>query len=156
MTRFVTLVASVVGLWFSGTGYSQSFGTISFSPQRPTPNDSVTVILTPAEGQPDWCPFFFWFSASNVISIDALEDYQCIPGYGTTDQINIGKLPAGVYQVIWGFHDPPPNVTFPAATLTVTAALSEIPGLSFGGLFCLASCIGLIGLSWLRLSPHEP
>jgi hypothetical protein len=142
--RFLAFVALIVALCLPDIALAQSVGTISFSPAHPTNTDLITVKLTPVAGQPDWCPFQFSFPSSNAVFIDAAA-VPCSPGFGTTNQVVIGTLPAGIYQVIWGFHDNFNNVPVPTATLAVSSAPSEIPALSPEGILSLVFCLALLG-----------
>src|SRR4029078_3083527 len=142
--KFLAFFALLGAPCIPDIAFAQSFGTISFSPSHPTTTDPITVTLTPAAGQPDWCPFQFWFPASNAVFIDAAE-VPCPSGYGTTNQVVIGTLPAGIYQVVWGFHDNFNNVPVPTGTLTVSSAPSEIPALSPLGLSSLIFLVALGG-----------
>jgi len=144
----------VAASFYSGAALAQSIGTIAFSPAQPTSNDSVTVTLTPAAGQPNYCPLGFSVQGSKVY-IGSFAS-SCTPGYGTTNSIVIGRLPAGTYEVTWTFVDNFFDEPVPTDTLIVTFAPVRVPALSFGALVLLASCLAFFGLRARRLPAHEP
>jgi len=128
---------------------SQSaYGALSFSPPDPTTNDTITVVFTPGDGQPDWCSFFSSVNG-NQVGIIAFP-FDCSPGNGTQNAAVIGKLLAGTYHVIWTFTDNFDNVPVPTGTLTVAHAPAQIPGLSVLGLLSLGCCVAFLGLRGLE------
>jgi len=66
--------------------------------------------------------------------------------------MNIGKLPAGTYQVIWGVVDNFSNTPEPTATVVVSFAPPRVPTLSAVGSFLLIGAIFLVSLR--RLGPN--
>ena len=144
--RYGRVAALIVALCFSPQPRAQLIGNIAFSPSRPTSNDQVTVVFTPAEGQPDSCAGYV-FIQSTTVFVDSFGTLSGSCGnLGIPDKANLGKLPAGVYQVTWGFHDNFYGALFPTESLTVTAAPVRVPALSRFGILSLALCLILLGL----------
>jgi hypothetical protein len=147
--RFLALALSLPGAAFAIDG------TIAFSPTHPSSNDSITVTLAPAVGESNWCAYNFATQGNFVFVFSYAA--SCPPGFGTTNSIVIGKLPAGAYQVTWGFTDNFFNEPFPTATLTVSASPLRVPTISAVGALLLV-CASLwwvcIGTSSLRRSPN--
>jgi hypothetical protein len=140
--KHVRLAALIVTLCFSPLLCAQLIGSISFSPPHPTTNDQVTVAFVPAEGQPDYCGYFVNRQGATVF-IDSFGTFSGSCGnFGPLDEASLGKLPAGVYQVTWGFHDNIFGAVFPTESLTVTAVPEQVPALSRVGVSLLA--LGLV------------
>jgi hypothetical protein len=134
--------------------FAQSnFGTLSFSPADPSPSDSILVTLVPAPGEPDWCAFHTGFPASNVVFIDAVQT-ACPDGEGTTNVAAIGKLRAGVYTVVWGFHDNFNNVPVPSAQLTVRSTDAAVPIFSVMGMLLLSAAVLSCGIAMAGRTPN--
>ena len=145
--RFAYLIAFAFALSTPCLALAQSqFGTLSFSPENPTTEDIVVVTLHPSPGEPDWCAFQMRFPASNVVFLDTYSS-PCPPGGGTTNEWSIGKLRAGSYTVVWGFHDNFNNVPVPTAALTVQAASDGVPILSTIGVLLLVAAVASIGIT---------
>jgi hypothetical protein len=123
------------------------YGTLSFSPAHPTTNDPIKVVLSPAQGEPNWCAFHSGVSG-NIIGIIAFP-FDCSSGNGTQNFAVIGKVPAGTYQVIWTYTDNFYGDPVPTAQLTVVNAPAEVPALSIAALVWLSSSMALFGL-WRR------
>jgi len=125
-----------------------AFGTLSFSPVHPTTNDTITVVFTPADGQPNWCSFFSSVSGSHVYVLAF--PFDCPPENGTQNAAVIGKLAAGSYDVLWTFTDNFDNVPVPTGMFTVVHAPAQIPVLSALGLFAVAFSVAFLGLQRIR------
>ena len=151
LLRLLAICAGICLFWLPGVATSQSaYGTLSFSPEAPTTNDSITAILTPAAGEPNWCSLSSSVSGNNVVVI--ANAFDCPPGIGTQNAAALGKLPAGTYTVTWTFPDNFFDVPVPTATLTVATAAVPAPTLSVFGVVALALVLYLSTYLTLRLS----
>src|SRR5438309_11321200 len=127
-SKLFALVVVLAACCLPNAAYAQGYGTLSFSPAHPTTNDSITVVFTPAMGQPDWCSYSSGVYG-NYVTVFA-DRSPCSFGYGVLDAANIGKLPAGTYQVTWTYTDNFFNDPVPTAALTVFNAPVSVPVLS--------------------------
>ena len=131
-------------------GNSESaYGTLSFSPAHPTTHDTITVILTPADGQPNWCSLWSSVYGAHVEVIAFPVD--CPSGHeAQKNAAVIGKLSAGSYDVLWTFTDNFDNTPVPTATLTVASAPAQVPTLSVLALIAFAASVVFLGLHQFR------
>jgi len=141
-SRLFGFLVALAACCLPNAGYAQGYGTLSFSPAHPTTNDSITVVFTPATGEPDWCSDHSGAYGNNVTVIAF--PFPCSNGYGVLDAANIGKLPAGTYQVTWTYTDNFFNDPVPTATLTVFSAPVSVPVFSTWGLLILVCGVVLV------------
>ena len=137
------LIATIAAFCLPSVSLAQPIGTLAFSPAQPTIDDSITVIFTPASGQPDLCPLGFSV-ATGVVYINSTA-LPCVPGFGIEDRVAIGKLLAGTYDVTWDLQDNFGNKQVPTSTLVVRLAPVQIPMFSFAGMLLLTFGVALIG-----------
>src|SRR5262249_14927603 len=81
--------------------FAQSPRTIAVTPAHPTTDDSITVVFTPAPGDADLCPLSITITKTSV----GIFSGSCPNQGGTPDRAELGKLPAGTYEVTWDFQD---------------------------------------------------
>jgi len=135
---------------------AQSMGEIAFLPPHPTTEDAVTVVFAPATGQPNRCPIKVTVQRPLVfIESDYAFSGEC-GNQGALNTANLGKVAAGVYQVIWAFKDPLPSEIPVIASLTVVAAPVQAPALSLWGALLLALCVTTTALAPHRRPRYEP